>query len=61
MRAEFPNGYVLEATRLPDRKKPLLLIQLDGEYMGHAMFKDDKSKEAFDRFMLDTWGERRPE
>ena len=61
MRAEFPSGYALETMRLPDRKKPLLLIQLDGEYMGHAVFKDEESKEAFDRFMLDTWGERRDE
>ena len=59
MIAEFANGYALSAEYFPDRKKPVLLITFHGQYVGHAVFKDEESKEAFDAFMVETWGERR--
>ena len=57
--AEFANGYVLETMHLPDRKKPILRLSRDGEYRGHAVFKDDDSCVEFMAFMETIWGKRR--
>lgn len=59
MIAEFPNGWTLEIEHYPDRKKPLMVIRLDGAYEGHAVFKDEESAEALKALFTETWGDGR--
>lgn len=54
MRAEFFNGYAVEIMHLPDRKKPVLRLSRYGEYLGHAVFKDEDSCDEFVKFVLET-------
>lgn len=56
MRAEFETGWILETMHLPDRKLPVLAIWRDDGYQGHAVFHDECSREAFEAFMVTTWG-----
>jgi hypothetical protein len=58
MIAEFANGYRLEAAHFPGRKKPLLVLTHDGEYIGHAVFSDEKCCHEFKKFMAETWDRR---
>ena len=52
MKLILATGESMEATALPDRKKPVVIIcGKDGGYLGHAVCKDFESKHAFDLFM----------
>lgn len=55
MEAEFPNGYKLTIEHYPDRKKPIIVLHKDGEYLGHAVFKDEESRESFIAFFKWLW------
>ena len=54
MMAMFSNGYVVEVMHLPDRKKPVLRLSRHGEYLGHAVFKDEDSCDEFVKFVMET-------
>ena len=54
MLLEFWNGYSLAFEHFPGRKKPVAVLSRDGEYMGHAVFKDEESLDEFKRFAVKT-------
>ena len=43
----FPDGTRLELAHYPDRKKPVIALASADGYLGHAVFKDEESMEAF--------------
>lgn len=46
----FPDGHRLSLEHYPGRRKPVIVLSDRNGYLGHAVFKDDESKEAFDAF-----------
>lgn len=55
MEIEFANGYRLTVEHFPGRKKPIVVLSKDGEYLGHAVLKDEDSREAFITFFKWLW------
>ena len=55
---EFRNGIVLRLEHLPGRKKPVLVLTVDNEYKGHAVFSDEESMKEIDDFFMWAFGAR---
>lgn len=55
METEWASGYKLTIEHYPGRKKPVMVLGKDGEYLGHAVFKDEDSREAFIEFFKWLW------
>lgn len=57
MEVVFANGYRLELTHLPNRKRPVMVLSDEGGYLAHAVFGDDSSMEEFVAFFRSIWGD----
>lgn len=55
MEAEWENGYRLTIEHYPGRKKPVMVLSKDGEYLTHAVLKDEDSYDMFIEFFKWLW------